>query len=274
VAAGSRRQRLDLLLVERRLAASRQVAQGLIMAGRVRVDGRTAAKAGERVAAEAEVEVAGLLHPYVGRGGMKLAGALDAFGLDVSGLTGLDIGSSTGGFTDCLLQRGAARVFAVDVGHGQLDWRLRQDPRVVVCEGINARYLGPEDLPGLEGGADFAVMDVSFISLRLVLPRVAPLLRPETAPPAWITVLVKPQFEVGRGEVGRGGIVRDPEARARAIREVAGAAAGIGLAVRGVAASPIAGAEGNQEYFIHLEAGADGLTPGEIEEHAGRLTRS
>jgi 23S rRNA (cytidine1920-2'-O)/16S rRNA (cytidine1409-2'-O)-methyltransferase len=273
VGQATRRQRLDVLLVERGLAASRQAAQALIMAGRVRVEGRIAAKAGERVAVEADVDVAGPLHPYVGRGGVKLAGALEGFRLDVGGLTGLDIGSSTGGFTDCLLQRGASRVIAVDVGHGQLDWRLRQDPRVVVREGINARYLGRDDLPELAEGADFAVVDVSFISLRLILPRVAPLLRSAGAGPAWIVALVKPQFEAGRGEVGRGGIVRDPEARARAIRDVAGAAMQIGLAVRGMSASVLEGAEGNQEYFVHLEAGTGGLTPAEIEEHAGRLTR-
>lgn len=238
------------------------------MSGRVEVGGRVADKPGSRVASDAAVQVRGPIHPYVGRGGMKLAGALDAFGLDVSGLTVVDVGASTGGFTDCLLRRGAARVFAVDVGKGQLDWKLRSDPRVILREGINARHLTRAQLPGLGAGADLATIDVSFISLRLILPPVAALLRPDDAA---ILALVKPQFEVGRGLVGKGGIVRDPRLRAQAVAAVGRHACEEGLGVAGMTRSPVAGAEGNLEYFILMRGRPGGLSPLEIEEHAARL---
>lgn len=266
------KQRLDLALLERGLVPSRQVAQALIMSRRVTVDGRLQDKPGTRIDPDAEVAVEAPALSYVGRGGLKLAGALDAFGIDPAGLTVLDIGASTGGFTDCALQRGAARVFAVDVGHGQIDWKLRNDPRVVVVEGLNARYLGPGDLPGLADGVDIATIDVSFISLRLVLPKVAPMLRPPPAT-ACILALVKPQFEVGRGKVGRGGIVRDPELRREALAGIAHFSLTLGLCVRGLERSPIDGAEGNVEYFACLGTGQGGLSPEEIDDKASRLVR-
>ncbi len=186
-------------------------------------------------------------HPYVGRGGVKLAHALDAFHIAVEGREALDIGASTGGFTDVLLQRGAARVVALDVGHGQLDWRIRNDPRVVVIEGRNARFLSPEDLPG---PVDLVVIDVSFISLAQILPRVPAVVRGG----ADVVALVKPQFEAGRDEVGKGGIVRDPDVHARAVERVREAAAGVGLERVAMTPSPITGAEGNREFLLHLRA--------------------
>lgn len=247
------------------------------MSGRVQVEGRPAEKPGTRVPDGAEVKVAGPALPYVGRGGVKLAGALDAFGLVVTGLEALDVGSSTGGFTDCLLQRGAAHVVCVDVGHGQLDWKLRNDPRVTVLEGINARYLSSGDLP-VGCRLDLATIDVSFISLRLVLPRIPPLLDPEGARPAAgatgsIVALVKPQFEVGRGKVGRGGIVRSRNLRAETLAGVASFALSLGLGAGSMIRSPIAGAEGNIEYFIHLSLRTGGLTTEEIEKNALNLTQ-
>ncbi|MGH9868371.1 MAG: TlyA family RNA methyltransferase [Candidatus Polarisedimenticolia bacterium] len=268
MAAPPVRRRLDVVMVERGLAPSRQTAQALIMAGRVLVGGRAAAHASDRVADDVVVEVTQPLHPYVGRGGVKLAGALDAFGVDVAGWAAIDVGASTGGFTDCLLQRGAVRVHAVDVGRGQLDWRLRRDPRVVVVEGLNARSLVAADLPGLGEGADIVVADVSFISLKLILPCLPPLLRAGGA----IILLVKPQFEVGRHDVGAGGIVREPALRARAVVEVARRAVELGLGVHGMAASQLAGAEGNQEFFLHLRPGPGGWPLEEIERHAVVVT--
>lgn len=239
------RERLDRLLVARGLAPSRERAQALIMAGAVRVDGRPSGKPGTLVSPEARLEVVGTDHPFVGRGGVKLEGALAALRIDVAGRTALDLGASTGGFTDCLLKRGARRVYALDVGRGLLDWSLRSDPRVVLLEGKNARDLVPGDLPG---PVDLVVADVSFISLRLILPPLPPLLLPG----ADVVVLVKPQFEVGKGDVGKGGIVRDPEKHLGALRSVAAAAAAAGFGVRGACASPITGAEGNREFFLHL----------------------
>src|ERR1700691_5987850 len=185
--------RLDQLLVDRGLADSRERARALILAGQVQVDGQKSDKPGRSIAADSRVEVLERM-PYVSRGGLKLAAALDRFAIDVTGQTCLDVGSSTGGFTDCLLQRGAAKVWAVDVGHGQLDWKLRNDPRVVVCEGVNARYLQPQDFPCK---FDLAVCDASFISATMLVPAIAPLLIPSGA----MIVLVKPQFEAGRGQV-------------------------------------------------------------------------
>jgi len=239
------RTRLDVALTERGLVASRERARAVILAGQVTVDGRVVSKAGTAVAADARIELAQPDHPYVGRGGLKLAHALDAFGVHVEGREALDIGASTGGFTDVLLQRGASRVVALDVGHGQLDWRIRNDARVVVIEGLNARFLSMPDLPG---PVDLVVIDVSFISLTQILPRVPLVLRDG----ADVITLVKPQFEAGREEVGKKGIVRDPDVQARVIERVTGAAAAVGLARVAMTPSPITGAEGNREFLLHL----------------------
>jgi 23S rRNA (cytidine1920-2'-O)/16S rRNA (cytidine1409-2'-O)-methyltransferase len=237
------KSRLDLLLVARGLAASREKAQAMILAGRVEVEGRRVDKAGTAIAEDAAIRVTGPPHPYVSRGGVKLAAALDAFGLDPAGAVCLDVGASTGGFTDCLLQRGAARVYAIDVGFGQIDARLRGDPRVMLRERVNARFLSSEAVPE---AVALAAMDLSFISARLVLPAVVPLL----APGAALVVLVKPQFEAGRGEVPRGGVVRSEETRRRVVGEVTRAAEALGLAALGAIASPIAGAAGNLEFLL------------------------
>jgi 23S rRNA (cytidine1920-2'-O)/16S rRNA (cytidine1409-2'-O)-methyltransferase len=235
--------RLDRLLVLRGLAPTREKAQAMILAGLVTVSGRRADKAGAPVEEDAEVAVSGPAHPYVSRGGVKLAAALDAFSLDPAGRVCLDVGASTGGFTDCLLQRGAARVYAVDVGHGQLDARLRADPRVVVRERVNARALSRDDVPE---AVALAALDVSFISLRLVLPAVVPLVDAGGA----LVALVKPQFEAGRAEVPRGGVVRDEEVRRRVVDEVATAGRALGLSVLGAIPSPIRGAAGNAEFLL------------------------
>jgi 23S rRNA (cytidine1920-2'-O)/16S rRNA (cytidine1409-2'-O)-methyltransferase len=240
--------RLDALLVERGLAVSRERARALILAGQVLVDGQPQAKAGTPVKLDAAVSLLTADHPYVSRGGLKLARALDAFHIDPAGRLALDIGASTGGFTDVLLGRGAARVVALDVGHGQLDWRLRTDPRVVVLEHVNARTLTPEALPEDARRFTIVTIDVSFISLRLILPVLPPLL----VPGADVVALVKPQFEAGRAEVGKGGIVRDQNVRARVVEEVAGTAVALGLTRAGGIVSPITGMEGNEEYLLHL----------------------
>jgi 23S rRNA (cytidine1920-2'-O)/16S rRNA (cytidine1409-2'-O)-methyltransferase len=239
------RERIDQLLVRQGFAPSRSMAQALLMEGRVKVEGRRVEKPGALVKAEAAIEVAAPERSFVSRGGHKLAAALEAFPVSVEGRTALDVGAGTGGFTDCLLQRGAAAVFAVDVGHGQIDQSLRVDPRVRVIERLNARFISPSDLPG---PADLGVMDVSFISATMILPRIPPLLRGDD-----VVVLVKPQFEVGRGEVGKGGIVRDPESWRRALRLVIEGAAGAGLRPSGLIVSPIAGMEGNREFLLHLK---------------------
>jgi 23S rRNA (cytidine1920-2'-O)/16S rRNA (cytidine1409-2'-O)-methyltransferase len=230
------------------LAESREKARALILAGKVQVPGQPSLKAGSLVAVDADIRVSAPAHPWVSRGGIKLAHALDTFGIDVTDRLGLDIGASTGGFTDVMLQRGARRVIALDVGNNQLHWKLRSDPRVTVLEGINARALTPADLPGLGGGADLVTLDVSFISLRLIFPVLPPLL----APGADIVALVKPQFEAGRDDVGRGGLVKDPAVHARVIGEVTRAAATVGLKRIGLIESPITGAEGNKEFLLHL----------------------
>ena len=240
--------RLDTLLVDRGLAASRERARALILAGSVRVNGQPAAKAGTAVSLDAEVTVATPDHPYVGRGGIKLAHALDTFSISVEGRTALDIGASTGGFTDALLQRGASRVVALDVGHGQLDWKLRNDPRVDVIERVNARTLTIADLPAGRVPFDLVTIDVSFISLKLILPVVPPLLG-DTGD---LIALVKPQFEAGRGEIGKRGIVDDEQVHARVLEEVTGAADALGLGREGAAESPISGMEGNREFLLHL----------------------
>jgi 23S rRNA (cytidine1920-2'-O)/16S rRNA (cytidine1409-2'-O)-methyltransferase len=239
--------RLDLLVVERGLAPSRERARALILAGVVRVNGQTATKAGTPVPAGAELSLDQPDHPYVGRGGVKLAHALDVWAISVDGREALDIGASTGGFTDVLLRRGARRVVALDVGHGQLDWGLRNDPRVVVLEGFNARTLTPADLAG---PVDVVTIDVSFISLKHILPQLPPLL----ADGADIIALVKPQFEAGREEVGKGGLVKDPAVHERVIAEVTRAAEAVGLACMAVVSSPITGATGNQEFLLHLRS--------------------
>ena len=232
--------RLDQALVERGLAPSRARAQSLILAGLVRLDGELADKAGKAVSPEARIEVVGHDHPWVSRGGVKLAAALDAFGIDPAGRRCLDVGASTGGFTDVMLQRGAATVVALDVGRGQLDWKLRSDPRVTVIEGVNARLLDAADVPG---PFDLVTVDVSFISLRLVLPALVPVL----APGGDLVALVKPQFEAGRGQVGKGGVVRDPVVREAAIQVVLDAARELDLECRGRIPSPIPGPAGNVE---------------------------
>jgi 23S rRNA (cytidine1920-2'-O)/16S rRNA (cytidine1409-2'-O)-methyltransferase len=239
--------RLDLLLVSRGLASSREKAQAMILAGLVAVDGRRADKAGTAIAEDAQLAVAGPEHPYVSRGGVKLAAALDAFAIDPAGLVCLDVGASTGGFTDCLLQRGAARVYAIDVGYGQLDAKLRNDPRVVLREKVNARALSREHVPE---PAAFAALDLSFISVRLVLPALLPLL--SIGAPA--VVLVKPQFEAGRAEVGKGGIVRSEAVRERVVREIEGFSRKLGFTAMGAIPSPIRGARGNQEFLLGLRA--------------------
>jgi 23S rRNA (cytidine1920-2'-O)/16S rRNA (cytidine1409-2'-O)-methyltransferase len=246
------RMRLDALLVHKGLVESREKARALILAGQVEVSGRGAQKAGTMIDVNTEVRVIGPDHPWVSRGGLKLAHALEAFGLDVTGALGLDIGASTGGFTDVLLQRGARRVISLDVGHGQLHWKIRSDPRVTVIEGANARHLIRADLPDLGDGADVVTIDVSFISLGLIFPVLPPLL----APAAKIVALVKPQFEAGRKEVGKKGVVSDPEVHARVVAEVTALAAGVGLARRGLVESPVTGAQGNKEFLMLLEAGA------------------
>jgi len=239
------KRRIDLLLVERGLAESREKAQALIMAGLVFVGERPALKPGALVPEDAPLEVRGRL-PYVGRGGIKLAYALDAFRLDVSEMVALDVGASTGGFTDCLLKRGAKRVYALDVGHGQLDYRLRQDPRVVVMEGTNARY--PFRLPER---VDLATVDVSFISLTKVLPSV----REHLKEGGFIIALVKPQFEARREEVGRGGVIRDPLLHSAILGRVALWAVDNGFRVRNLTPSPILGDAGNREFFLLLTLG-------------------
>ena len=237
--------RLDRALAARGLARSRTEAQALIIAGQVRVDGRPADKASELVSDGAALTVEGERPPYVSRGGRKLAAALDAFAVPVAGRTALDVGASTGGFTDCLLQRGAARVVAVDAGHGQMAPAIAADPRVESREGVNARFLVPADF---DTSFEFIVADLSFISLALVLPALAPLLHADGD----MVVLVKPQFEVGASHLGKGGIVRDPELRERAVQRVVEAAIAQGLDVRGRLTSPILGGDGNEEYLLWL----------------------
>ncbi|MHB0869826.1 MAG: TlyA family RNA methyltransferase [Chloroflexota bacterium] len=239
------RKRLDLLLVERGLAATREQARALIMAGSVTVGVEMVDKAGTKVEEDAALAVASAPR-YVSRGGLKLEKALDAFGVDASGRVVVDVGASTGGFTDCLLQRGAARVYAVDVGYGQLDWRMRSDPRVVVMERTNARYL-----TSLPEPADLIVMDVSFISVRLILPAVARLLREGGR----MVILVKPQFEAGRQQVGKGGVVRDPEVHRSVLRGFVEWGDREGFGVQRVTVSPIRGPAGNVEFLALVAPG-------------------
>jgi len=249
------RVRIDSLLVARGLVQSRERAHALIMAGAVFIaggpddpsGGRPVDKPGTRVVPEADVKLRTPDHPYVSRGGLKLAGALDAFGIDPAGCVALDVGASTGGFTDCLLQRHASRVIAVDVGYGQFAWRLRRDPRVVLFERQNLRNLKADALPAIP---NLVVIDVSFISLRIVIEYVRALCRPG----AIVIALVKPQFEVGKGKVGKGGVVRDPALRREAVAHVARAARDLGYQVLGEVESPLPGPKGNVEIFLNLRA--------------------
>lgn len=231
--------------MERGLVATRTKAQALVMAGCVFAGGRRIAKPGHEVPQGADVEVRGQDHPYVGRGGVKLAHALDHFGIDPRGAVCMDVGASTGGFTDCLLARGASRVYAIDVGYGQLAWKIARDPRVIAIERTNIRTMEPGRIPEAIG---LAVIDVSFISLSLVLPAVDSFL----APGASAVALVKPQFEVGRRLVGKGGIVSDPASHAMAVENVKAAAAALGWDACGSTASPLRGAKGNREFFLHF----------------------
>jgi 23S rRNA (cytidine1920-2'-O)/16S rRNA (cytidine1409-2'-O)-methyltransferase len=236
------RQRLDLILVERGLVDSREKGQALILAGDVMVDGQKVDKPGHAVAPDSKIELADQPR-YVGRGGLKLEAALDHFGIQVQGKVCLDVGSSTGGFTDCLLQRGAARVYAIDVGTGQLDWKLRNDPRVIVHEQLNARYLSRDEVPE---SIDLAVCDVSFISITMILPVLPNLL----AKSAGMVILVKPQFELERHQVGKGGIIRDPALHQQACRRVEDAVKQLGFQTA-IIPSPVLGAEGNQEFLLY-----------------------
>jgi 23S rRNA (cytidine1920-2'-O)/16S rRNA (cytidine1409-2'-O)-methyltransferase len=239
------KERLDKLVLERGLAPSRERAKALIMAGQVVVNDHLADKAALMVDLEAEIRLKGEPLPYVSRGGLKLAKGLEAFELSVEGLLAMDVGASTGGFTDCLLQRGARGVIAVDVGYGQLAWKLREDPRVVNMEKTNIRHLEPEGLPEVP---DLAVIDASFISLDKVLPPTLRLIKEGGT----IVALIKPQFEVGRGQVGKGGVVRDEKKHQEVVASVTALAEGLGLLVLGVCESPILGPKGNKEFLIHL----------------------
>ena len=243
--APAKRVRADLALVEQGLAPSRERARALILAGEVLAGDRPIEKAGDLVSTDPPLRLRNAPMPYVSRGGVKLAHALATFAIDVSGLVALDVGASTGGFTDCVLQAGAARVYCVDVGYGQLDAKIARDPRVVIHDRTNIRHASPDLLPEK---ADVAVIDVSFISLTLVLPALPPLLRP-AAP---VIALVKPQFEVGRARIGKGGIVRDEAARADALASVAATARNLGYRVVGDTVSPITGGKGNVEFLLHL----------------------
>ncbi|MBI4666369.1 MAG: TlyA family RNA methyltransferase [Nitrospinae bacterium] len=238
------RKRLDIILAERGLAESRQRAQALILAGLVSVNGAPAQKAGERYADDAEIAVKGKDHPYVSRGGVKLAHAMDIFHINPGGYVCVDVGASTGGFTDCLLQRGAVKVYAIDVGENQLDYRLRSDPRVISMEKVNARNM---DMTPIVEPLDMLVADVSFISLKLVIPPFLALLRPG----AHLILLVKPQFEAGRDKVNKG-IVRDESVHEEVLKEITGFFENLGLKTTGTAESPILGRKGNKEFLLGL----------------------
>ena len=240
--ARSEKERLDRLLVSRGLASSREVAVRTILAGGVMVDGAVVDKPAKLVFHDALIEIKQAA-PYVSRSGEKLAAALDAFCLDPHGVIALDVGCSTGGFTDCLLQRGAKRIYAIDVGYGLIDWKLRQDPRVVLLERTNIRYVDRSLIPDL---IELAVIDVSFISLTLVLPSIVPLLRNDAS----VVALVKPQFEVGKGQVGSGGIVRDDAQRQAVTKKVIDCAVRLGLSATGVMDSPVKGRKGNREILV------------------------
>jgi 23S rRNA (cytidine1920-2'-O)/16S rRNA (cytidine1409-2'-O)-methyltransferase len=238
--------RLDRVMVERKLAPSRERARALILEGKVLVNRMPVTKAGALVNENVDITLRGGGIPYVSRGGLKLKAALERFGISLEGKTCMDVGASTGGFTDCMLREGARKVYAVDVGYGQFDWGLRNDSRVVLLERTNIRHLERERI---DEGIDFAAIDVSFISLRLVVPR----MREFMGPRGEVVALVKPQFEVGRGEVGKGGVVRDEEKRLAAVDSVSAALEAVGLCAAGVMESPVRGQKGNVEYLIYLK---------------------
>jgi len=244
------KRRLDLLLVDRGLAPSRQRARALILAGKILVNKLPAAKAGTLISEADSIELKGGDIPYVSRGGLKIAGALNELNLDIDGCTCLDVGASTGGFTDCLLQNGAARVYAVDVGYGQLAWKLRQDPRVVTIERTNIRHMPVDMIPE---AIDVATIDTSFISLKIVVPAVKAFLKDA----GFILALIKPQFEVGKDQVGKGGVVRDPRLHDRVIEDLSSFFAGIGFRCQTVIPSPLLGPKGNREFFILLRPKPD-----------------
>jgi 23S rRNA (cytidine1920-2'-O)/16S rRNA (cytidine1409-2'-O)-methyltransferase len=245
--------RLDSLLVERGLAENRERAQALILSGAVLVDDRPVDKVGTPIPAAAVIRIRGEVNPYVSRGGLKLRGALDALGVSAAGLVALDVGASTGGFTDHLLQAGAAKVYAVDVGYGQLAWKLREDPRVVNIERTNIRHY---DGAGITDGIDLAVLDASFISLKLIIPPVLRLIKGG----ALLVALIKPQFEVEKGEVGNHGVVREPALHQRVLAEIEAFCRGLGLTVLGICESPLTGPAGNREFFICLRKPSDSGT--------------
>lgn len=245
-----KKERLDKILIERGIVISRERARALIMEGKVYVYGLPVTKAGTHIDLDADIELGGTDIPYVSRGGLKLASALEHFKIDPSGRVVMDVGASTGGFTDCILQKGAKRVYAVDVGYGQLSWKLRNDSRVVILERTNIRHLMGEAIPE---EIDFITIDVSFISLLKVIPEVAKFLKSEGR----ILALIKPQFEVGKGEVDRGGVIRSEEKRREAIKGVCDGLGSIGVEVIGIFESPIKGQKGNIEYFIYLRYGKE-----------------
>ncbi|MDD5560260.1 TlyA family RNA methyltransferase [Candidatus Methylomirabilis sp.] len=257
----AKRVRLDLTVQAHGLAASRERARALILAGQVLVDGRMADKAGTLVAEDARITLKAPEHPYVGRGGVKLHGAIESFSIPVTGRVCLDLGASTGGFTDCLLRYGAAHVYAVDVGRGQLDVKLRADPRVTVMERTHVLTLLPAAFPDRP---DLATVDLSFISLAAILPVLPPLLTESGE----VLALIKPQFEVGKGHVGKGGVVRDPEAHRQVITKVGRRAIELGLQILGVAPSCLFGPKGNREFFIYLSKIGTGWAPEEAAEQA------
>ncbi|WP_324667696.1 TlyA family RNA methyltransferase [Geochorda subterranea] len=241
--SGDQRLRADQLLVRLGLATSREQAQALIRAGRVRVGHRSVERPSQRLPGDAPVEVVAPLHPYASRGGLKLERVLRSWPIPVQGAVAMDVGASTGGFTDCLLQHGARKVYAIDVGYGQLAWKLRTDPRVVVLERTNVRYLTPSRL---DEPVDLIVVDVSFISVTLFLERLVAFLRPA----GWMVVLVKPQFEAGRDQVSRGGVVKDTDVHRQVLRKVAACGLAAGLGIETMMASPLLGPRGNAEFFI------------------------
>jgi 23S rRNA (cytidine1920-2'-O)/16S rRNA (cytidine1409-2'-O)-methyltransferase len=240
-----KRERIDRVLVKRGLVQSRERAQSLIMEGKIRVEGRVVDKPGTAVEEEASVEILGEDLPYVSRGGLKLEGALAAFSIDPSGMTVMDVGASTGGFTDCMLQKGAQKIYAIDVGYGQLAWKLRNDPRVIILEKTNARYLRRD---AIEGEVDLILVDASFISIEKILPHLLGFLMAGGT----VIALIKPQFEVGKGEVGKGGVVRDPSLHEKVVGRISRFFEDLGLSVLGVVESPLLGPKGNKEFFIHM----------------------
>lgn len=258
------RERLDVVLTSRGLAESRMKAQAIIMSGLVYVEHQKVDKPGTPVDPAAEIEVRGEKCPYVSRGGLKLEKALRSFGIVPEGYVCSDSGASTGGFTDCLLQQGAKKVFAIDVGYGQLDWKIRNDPRVVTMERTNIRYVTPEDLGE---PLDLSVIDVSFISLRLVLPVVKTLLKPT----GQVVCLIKPQFEAGKDKVGKKGVVRDPAVHQQVLEQILDAARQMGFSLRNLTFSPVKGPEGNIEFLAHLALGAE---PGEEPDLAALVARA